>query len=128
MYIFVGSPGVGKTTWYMQNLAHKGYEHINQDTLKTKAKVLKAIESNLSLGNSIAIDATNPSISTRKEYIDIARSYGITPIIIYFVNNGYERNKLRISSVPDIAYNMYFSRLQEPSESIDGVPVITLET
>lgn len=121
-------PGAGKTTWYMQNLAPLGYVHINQDTLKTKAKVLKAIESNLSLGYSVAVDATNPSIATRAEYITIARRYGITPTIIYFVNNGYERNKLRPSPISDIAYNMFFSRLQEPLESIECVPVIILET
>lgn len=128
MYIFQGMPGVGKTTFYQNNLVPLGYVHINQDTLKTKAKVLKAIETALSQGQSVAIDATNPSIATRAEYIALANKYGVSAAILSFVSSGYERNKLREKPVPEIAYSMYYKNLQEPSQQNDNVPIYYIET
>jgi bifunctional polynucleotide phosphatase/kinase len=126
MFIFVGCPGSGKTTYYENNLKDLGWIHANQDTLKTHVKVLKEVESGLSTGKSVVIDETNPSSERRKEYLELAVKYQIPTLIVYFVRNGFEWNKLREKPVPRIAYNMYFKNLIEPDESIDGVSVIEI--
>lgn len=127
MFIFVGMPGSGKTTFYETNLLPRHWVHANQDTLKTHAKVLNAVEVALSQGKSVAVDGTNPTIAKRRDFIMLAAKYRIPTMILYFVGNGYGRNALRANKVPDIAYNMYFKNLEEPSIVHDGVPVLEIE-
>lgn len=127
MLIFVGMQGSGKSTFYHKNLEHKGWVHANQDILKTEKKVLKTIETALSGGQSVAVDATNPTVAKRKLYINLAIKYQIPTLIVYFVRNGYEYNKLREKPVPTIAYSMYFKNLEEPTSETDCVPVIQIE-
>lgn len=123
LYIFVGMPGVGKTTFYQNNLAPLGYVHANQDTLKTKDKVLKYVNESLRSGRSVAVDATNPTLLGRREFIAMAATHRVPTMILYFVGNGSGWNKLREKPVPEIAYSIYYKNLVEPTESGDGVPV-----
>jgi len=126
MFIFVGMPGSGKTTYYTRELQSRGWIHINQDTLKTRSKVLAATRKALLEGKSVAIDATNPDPIKRKDFIDMAIEYQIPTIILYFVGNGYNINKLRPNPVPTIAYNVYFKNLIEPTQELDHVPVVQI--
>lgn len=126
LFIAVGMPGAGKSTFYNQNLKSRGWIHASQDLLKTSSKVLSTIDAGLASGKSVYVDATNPSVEKRREYILLAVKYQIPTLILYFVANGYDRNKLREKPVPDIAYNMYFKNLVEPSYALDRVPVIEL--
>lgn len=123
MFIFVGMSGAGKTSFYNQYLKDKGWIHANQDTLKTAAKVLTTVKDALDKGKSVAVDATNPTIEKRAQYIDLAIEYQVPTMIIYFVGNGFDGNKLRPNPVPSIAYATYFKNLEEPTED-EGVPVI----
>ena len=126
MFIFVGMPGSGKTTYYTQELQPRGWIHINQDILKTRPKVLAATRTALQSGKSVAIDATNPDPTKRRDFINMAIEYQVPTLILYFVDNGYERNKLRPNPVPDIAYNMYYKHLIEPTQALDLVPVVQI--
>ena len=71
--IFIGSPGSGKSNFCENNLTPKGYVRINQDTLKTRQKVVKCLEENLKAGNKVVIDSTNPEKDGRSEYIKICK-------------------------------------------------------
>ena len=113
MLLFVGMPGVGKTTYYQKYLSE--YIHINQDILGTKAKVLKLTRESMGKGQNVVIDATNPGQDRRQEFYDLANKNGYNIIVLYFVNDGKERNKLREKPVPTIAYSMYFKYLVEPT-------------
>lgn len=124
LLIFVGMPGSGKSTFYHKYLEPRGWVHANQDILKTHPKVLRSVKESLATGKSVAVDATNSTRVKRREFIDLAIQYQVPTMIIYFVGNGYERNKLRGKRVPDVAYNMYFSHLEEPDSTIEGVPVV----
>jgi len=112
MVVFVGMPGSGKTTYYQKNL--NDYVHINQDILKTKAKVLKKIKETMEKGKSLVVDATNPGQNKREEYYKLAEQYGYNIIVIYFVRDGRGWNKLREKPVPGVAYGSYYKYLVEP--------------
>ncbi|CAH6419417.1 3 phosphatase [uncultured virus] len=124
MFIFVGMPGSGKSTYYTQNLQPRGWIHINQDNLKTVPKMLATARTAIMAGQSVAIDATNPDPNKRRSYIELAAQLKIPVLIIYFIGNGYEGNKLRPNPVPNIAYNVYFKNLVEPTQELDRVPVV----
>jgi bifunctional polynucleotide phosphatase/kinase len=115
MIVFVGMPGTGKTSFYSKDLQPRGFIHINQDILKTKAKVLKTIKTTCQQGLSMVIDATNPQQEKRQEYYNLAQQYSYTVIVLYFVGDGHGWNKLRTKVVPTIAYSMYYKNLVEPS-------------
>jgi len=127
MFIFVGNQGSGKTTFYNKNLEPLGWIHANQDKIGTRAKLLKEIEKGLKEGHSVCIDCTNPSFEKRQDYIKLAIKYQIPTLIIYFVTDGHGFNQLRIENkVPEIGYSMYYKYLEEPTEELDGVPIIEL--
>ena len=126
MFIFVGMPGSGKSTFYQQHLQPKGWIHVNQDILKTQPKMIAAVRAALASGKSVAVDATNPGADKRREYLILAAQHQVPTMIIYFVRNGYEWNKLRQTPVKSIAYNMYYKNLVEPTPQLDYVPVVEL--
>lgn len=77
MIILVGSPGSGKSTYCENELVKKGYVRINQDTLKTEKKCIQKAKEELSKGNSVVIDCTNPKKEKRAVYIKIAKEVKI---------------------------------------------------
>lgn len=113
----VGMQGSGKT-WFCQNVLTK-YVHISKDELKTDRKVLLAQDKCLENDQNCVIDATNPTIIGRQQFINLAHDYGFNVVILYFISNGYGRNKHRQHPVPDIAYNVYFKKLEEPENTKD---------
>jgi len=125
MFISVGNQGSGKSTYYQNNLQHLGWFHASQDKIGSYAKVLKEIEKELKEGKSVYVDATNPTYDKRQDYIKLAIKYQIPTLIIYFVRDGYGFNQLRTENkVPDLCYNIYYKNLEEPTEELDGVPVV----
>ena len=75
MVIFVGSAASGKSTFWKTYLPT--YIRVNRDTLKTREKCLKVTEDSLKKGENVVIDNTNPKKQDRKDYIDLAKNYGI---------------------------------------------------
>ncbi|KAI9438510.1 polynucleotide kinase 3 phosphatase-domain-containing protein [Lactarius indigo] len=71
--VFVGPPCLGKSTFYRTHFASVGYVHVNQDTLGSRPKCVKAAEEALVAGKSCVIDNTNRDVQTRKYYLDIAK-------------------------------------------------------
>jgi bifunctional polynucleotide phosphatase/kinase len=51
---------MGKTSLYKRHFEPVGYEHVNQDTLKTKARCLNAIEAALKAGQSVVVGTFLP--------------------------------------------------------------------
>ena len=122
MVLFVGMPGVGKTTYYNTNLEPLGYHHVNQDALKTKAKCLRVTRDLTKSGHNITIDCTNPGLDRRREFYIYAQQNGYNIVTIYFSGDGRGWNKLRPKPVPTIGYSMYYKYLVEPTpENTPGV-------
>ncbi|PPQ78163.1 hypothetical protein CVT25_015496 [Psilocybe cyanescens] len=55
--LFVGYPCLGKSTFYRRFFQPEGYLHINQDTLKTREKCVKALQEAIKAGKSCVIGA-----------------------------------------------------------------------
>ncbi|KAJ3896711.1 polynucleotide kinase 3 phosphatase-domain-containing protein [Lentinula edodes] len=119
--LFVGYPGVGKSTICERYFVSKGYEHINQDTLGTRPKCVAAVEKSIQEGTSCVVgkdslvvpshfksllDNTNRDVRTRKYYVDIARKYKVPIRCFVFTgsmelawhNNLYRAYNLPLSS------------------------------
>lgn len=122
LILFVGNPGAGKST-----LADKfgaGYAIINQDTLGTRGKVLKAAKDAWAFGSSVIIDATNPSREKRKEIIDVVGATKDQVRIFWFIRDGRPFNALREEPVPEIAYRIYTKNFDTPTEDEGQVEII----
>jgi len=74
MILFIGIQASGKTTFYHEQLAQ--YEHVSLDILHTRNKERIAIEEAFSLGKSMVIDNTNPTVADRESYIRKAKENG----------------------------------------------------
>ena len=68
MILMVGAPASGKS--YVSKNYFNNYKIINQDKLRTKNKCLEKTVEYLHNNKNIIIDNTNPTISTRKEYLN----------------------------------------------------------
>jgi len=123
MILFVGYPGSGKSHFAKKYLLPEGYIHINQDTLKTADKCVKAAEFELRKKHSVVIDNTNPSKNKRASYIKIAQKLNVpvrcfkfeTTEDISLHNNKYREIVKGETLVPTIAYRFYNSNYVEPT-------------
>ena len=115
MIIMVGSPASGKSSISKNIATNKKFKIINQDILKTKTKCISECKKELSRGNSVIIDKTNPKISDRLEFINIAKIYNI-PVSCVWVDtidemcdhlNEYRSRINKSDPVPIIAMRVY---------------------
>ena len=135
--ILIGPPGSGKSTFCENNLTNKGYIRINQDTLKTRQKVIKCLEENLKNGKNVVIDSTNPEKDGRIEYIKICKKYNyfvrgfnflISKELAMHLNNLRSINKYRkhlsgyVNAIPIHTFT-FFKNYQEPlqKEGFDDI-------
>jgi bifunctional polynucleotide phosphatase/kinase len=89
LVLFVGCPASGKSTFARKHFVPNGYVHVNQDTLKTKEKCIKAARIAVEEGKSVVVDNTNPGTmiilpfqleiepGVRANYTEIAKEKGI---------------------------------------------------
>lgn len=134
--IMIGRPGSGKTNiskYTLNKPEFKNYQHINQDTCKTRQKCLKLAETSLKEGKSVLIDNTNPDKKSRLDYIKLGKKYG-SNITVYVVDIpehlSKHMNHMRVQKtkgdrkiVPIIAYRIYNKKYEEPvkEEGIDKI-------
>ncbi len=73
--LMIGPPASGKSTIAKKIASTRGYVRVNQDELKSKVKVMKAIQEELNSGKSVVVDNTNLDPTKRAEIIKIVQEY-----------------------------------------------------
>ena len=118
--IMIGIPASGKSTFckkYLPDLIR-----INLDTLKTRNKENKMLESCLTEKLSFVVDNTNPTKNDRARYIPLAKAAGYRVIGCFMesrISPCIARNELRRGKeqVPTSAILNISNKLEMPSKS-----------
>lgn len=135
MILLVGPPASGKSRFCSKYFPK--YVRINRDTLKTKAKCIKAAKEALGMGKSVIIDNTNPTADNRAEYIGLLSSMGIgdrvsVRAIVFDISKemAYHLNQIRVimtkgerRAIPKVGFNMFYKRFQSPMK-VEGIDEI----
>ena len=131
--VFIGIQASGKTTFFKQMLADKGYVHVSLDVLHTRNKEDNLLTECLENGRSFVVDNTNPEISVREKYIKRAKEHGYQVIGVFFqsrVRDCMKRNEQRGLTVPQKAIACTSNSLQLPSleEGFDELYFVSINT
>ena len=113
LVIFCGLPAAGKSTFARKHFVPYGYVHVNQDTMKTKEKCIKACAEALGQGKSVVVDNTNPGADTRALYTAHARKVGCSIRCIHFITQEGECEQGKAGS-DDSSSHMHSRRLTCP--------------
>jgi len=118
--ILVGYPGSGKSTVAKLFEANKHYDVLHGDDLKTESKIKKALKAGIEAGKSVVIDATNPSVKKRAEFIELARKLNSNIHIRVIeistsIEESMHRNALREKPVPRMAFYMFRKHYEKPT-------------
>ena len=125
LILLVGCQASGKSSFYREHLANKGYKHVSQDLLRSKDKCLSTTEHLLTTGKSVVVDNTNPDAITRSSYIQLATKHDVSVRVFWLVssmdhckhNNLFRQITDKSKShqnIDDRVMNIYQSRFQEP--------------
>ncbi|KAI8922736.1 polynucleotide kinase 3 phosphatase-domain-containing protein [Entophlyctis helioformis] len=76
LLLCVGPPAAGKSRYVTRNVlpALPGIVYANQDTLKTRKKVVDTVLAAVRSGSAVVVDNTNPTRDDRESFISAARS------------------------------------------------------
>ena len=126
LILLVGPQGSGKTTLRNNIVKKHDFEVINNDTKylpqKTqKQQIFDEVEKDSSK-KGIIIDNTNPLLEGRKSWIELAPNWKVIIIFIDVAKDlSFHSNKYRINhkysvNIPKIAINIYYKKLQIPTQ------------
>jgi predicted kinase len=130
LYLAVGIPGAGKSTWFSQNLPQvlvvssdrKRQELFGDETFqgnnpKVFQECYRDLANCLNTGQSVAFDATNVRIKRRGNFLRLAQHYYAHSTIVYFdlpVDLALQQNQQRSRRVAPPVIRQYFYELEEP--------------
>ena len=143
LYITVGLPGSGKSTYVKNFIKDKEIEYLSSDSLRAVygkseedqtvtplvfGHIKRKVDEFLKDGKNVLVDATSVNRKERSDYINTAKKYGAKVVAIVFKMDRQgliDRNKKRGEQggrvVPDWVIDKMFNKFEEPSydEGID---------
>jgi predicted kinase len=145
LYITVGLPGSGKSTYVKNFIKDKDIEYLSSDELRAKfgsgetdqtctnqvfGHIKRKVDEFLKDGKNVLVDATSINRKERSDYINTAKKYGAKVVAIVFKMDRQgliERNKKRGEQggreVPTFVIDKMIAKYEEPSYS-EGIDVI----
>lgn len=145
LYITVGLPGSGKSTYVKNFIKDKDIEYLSSDSLRAVygkseedqtvtplvfGHIKKKVDEFLKDGKNVLVDATSVNRKERSDYINTAKKYGAKVVAIVFKMDRQgliDRNKKRGEQggrvVPDFVIDKMLNKFEEPSYS-EGIDVI----
>jgi len=145
LYITVGLPGSGKSTYVKNFIKDKDIEYLSSDSLRAVygkseedqtvtplvfGHIKKTVDEFLKDGKNVLVDATSVNRKERSDYINTAKKYGAKVVAIVFKMDRQgliDRNKKRGEQggrvVPDFVIDKMLNKFEEPSYS-EGIDVI----
>ena len=143
LYITVGLPGSGKSTYVKNFIKNKDIEYLSSDSLRAVygkseedqtvtplvfGHIKRKVDEFLKDGKNVLVDATSVNRKERSDYINTAKKYGAKVVAIVFKMDRQgliDRNKKRGEQggrvVPDWVIDKMLAKFEEPSydEGID---------
>ena len=143
LYITVGLPGSGKSTYVKNFIKDKEIEYLSSDSLRAVygkseedqtvtplvfGHIKRKVDEFLKDGKNVLVDATSVNRKERSDYIKTAKKYDAKVVAIVFKMDRQgliERNKKRGEQggrvVPDWVIDKMLNKFEEPSydEGID---------
>ena len=132
MIILMGLQGSGKSTFFAQEFADKGFEHISLDLLKTRRKEAEVLQDCIDNNKDCVIDNTNPTKADRARYI-VPAIHSDFRVVGYFLQSKLadclERNEKRERQVPKKGILATFNKIEMPSldEGFDELNFVSIE-
>ena len=145
LYIAVGLPGSGKSTYAKDFIKGKDIEYLSSDSLRAVygkgeddqtvtpivfGHIKRKVDEFLKDGKNVLVDATSVNRRERSDYINSAKKYGAKVVALVFKmdrNGLIARNKKRGEEggrvVPDWVIDKMLNKFEEPSHD-EGIDVI----
>jgi len=145
LYITVGLPGSGKSTYVKNFIKDKDIEYLSSDSLRAVygkseedqtvtplvfGHIKRKVDEFLKDGKNVLVDATSVNRKERSDYINTAKKYGAKVVAIVFKMDRQgliDRNKKRGEQggrvVPDWVIDKMLKKFAEPSYD-EGIDVI----
>ena len=145
LYITVGLPGSGKSTYAKEFIKGKEIEYLSSDSLRAVfgkseedqtvtplvfGHIKKKVDEFLKDGKNVLVDATSVNRKERSDYINTAKKYGAKVVAIVFKMDRQgliDRNKKRGEQggrvVPDWVIDKMLAKFEEPSYN-EGIDVM----
>ena len=145
LYITVGLPGSGKSTYVKKFIKDKAVEYLSSDELRAVygkdetdqsvtsivfGHIKRKVDEFLKDGKNVMVDATSVNRKERSDYINTAKKYGAKVVAIVFKMDRQgliDRNKKRGEQggrvVPDWVIDKMLAKFEEPSYN-EGIDVM----
>ena len=145
LYITVGLPGSGKSTYVKNFIKDKDIEYLSSDSLRAVygkseedqtvtplvfGHIKRKVDEFLKDGKNVLVDATSVNRKERSDYINTAKKYGAKVVAFVFKMDRQgliDRNKKRGEQggreVPTFVIDKMLAKFEEPSYS-EGIDVI----